>query len=418
MQHERHAKRHSDKCKAAEIGPRIPAASDHLRRPAALPLLFRRLPAAPEHMHAGAAGLADQRLRQWPVQQLQPARTWRLHDDDVSEVVGARVIRDRIRDILARQRDGLRTQTLREPQRLGDPVAFRFAHAQVAPGLDMHRRPRRLQTVRHAFGVTHHVDAARIAADTGQHTLAGRPGPGDRMGLHVADHLLVDPLRRATQRKFAQGGQVAGQEVVTDGALGLVRQIDLAVLQALNQIIGRQIDQFDVVGLVDNRIRHRLPHPDPSDPGDDVVQAFDMLDIECGVDIDASRDQFFDIHVALWMPAARRVAVRQFIDQRQLRPSRQQGIEVHLLQHAPLVLDTLTRNDLKAVEQRFGFLPSVGLDDPDDNVGAFPQTRPRRAQHFVSLADAGCCSDEDLQAPTRILLRRLQQRVGGRSAFT
>ena len=336
MQHEADAKCRGDKGEAAEIGPGIAAASSRLPRQAPLPLLLRRLAAAAEHVHARAASLANQLLRQWPVQQLQPARTRRLHDDDVGEIIVARVVGDRVRDILAGQRDRLPTQALRQAQRFGNPVAFRFAHAQVAPGLDMDRRPGRLQAVRHPFGVAHHVDAARIAADAGQHALAGRPGPGDRVGLHVADHLFVDPLRRATQREFAQRGQIAGREIVTDCALGLVRHIDLAVLQALDQVVRRQIDQFDVVGLVDDRIRHRLAHPDPGDPRDDVVQAFDVLDVERGVDIDAGSDQFIDIHVALGMPAARRVGVRQFIDQRQLWASCQQGVEIHLLQHAPL----------------------------------------------------------------------------------
>ena len=99
----------------------------------------------------------------------------RLHDDDVGDVVGARVVRDRVRDVLARQRDGLATQALRKPQRFGNSVAFRLAHAQVTPGLDMDCGPGRLQAVRHALGVAHHVDTARIAADAGQHALAGRP---------------------------------------------------------------------------------------------------------------------------------------------------------------------------------------------------------------------------------------------------
>ena len=152
------------------------------------------------------------------------------------------------------------------------------------------------------------------------------------MRLHIAHHLLIDPLRGAAQREFAQRGQIAGREIVADRAFGLVRHIDLAVAQPLDQIVRRQVDQLDVVGLVDDRVRHRLAHADAGDARDDVVQAFDVLDIERGVDVDAGGDQFLDIHVALGMPAARRVGVRQLIDQRQLRAARQQRVEVHLLQ--------------------------------------------------------------------------------------
>jgi hypothetical protein len=111
-------------------------------------------------------------------------------------------------------------------------------------------------------------------------------------------------------------------------ALGLVRHVSLAVLQSLDQVVRIQIDQLDVVGLVDDRIRHRLAHADAGDARDDVVQTFDVLDIERGVDIDAGRDQFIDIHVAFRMPAARRVGVREFVDDRDRRVSREKCRDV------------------------------------------------------------------------------------------
>ena len=78
-------------------------------------------------------------------------------------------------------------------------------------------------------------------------------------------------------------------------------------------------------------VGHRLAHADAGDLRDDIVQAFDVLDVERGVDVDAGGDQFLDIHVALRMAAARRVGVREFVDQRELRPARQQRVEIHLL---------------------------------------------------------------------------------------
>ena len=81
-------------------------------------------------------------------------------------------------------------------------------------------------------------------------------------------------------------------------------------LQALDQIVGRQIDHLDVVGPVENAVRHGFAHPDAGDLGDDVVQALDMLDVERREDIDAGGDQLLDIEIALGMAAARRVGVR------------------------------------------------------------------------------------------------------------
>ena len=281
-------------------------------------------------MDTGTAGLADELLRQRAINHLEPPGARRLHDDDVGEVIGARVLGDRVRDVLARQRDRLGAQPLRQPHRLGDPVACRVAHGKIAPGFDVHRGPGRLQAVGHALGVAHHVGAAGIVADACEDALAGRPRTGDRVRLHVAHHLVVHPLRGAAQCQFAQRRQVAGREIVADRAFGLVRHIDLAVAQPLDQVLRCQVDQLDVVGLVDDRVRHRLAHADAGDARDDIVQAFDVLDVERGVDVDAGADQLLDIHVALGMPAAGRVAVRQLIDQGELRAARQQCVEVHL----------------------------------------------------------------------------------------
>ena len=72
---------------------------------------------------------------------------------------------------------------------------------------------------------------------------------------------------------------------------------------------------------------------------DDVVQAFDVLDVQRGVDVDAGGQQFLDIQVALGMPAAGRVGVGELVDQHELRAAREDGVEVHLLEHAALVVD-------------------------------------------------------------------------------
>jgi hypothetical protein len=107
------------------------------------------------------------------------------------------------------------------------------------------------------------------------------------------------------------------------------------------------------------------------------------------------------------MPAARGVGVRQFVDQRETWSTCQQGVEIHLLQHTSLVLDTLSRNHLEAGEQCFGFLSPVGFDDPNDHVGAFLKARSRSGEHFVRFAHARGGTDEDLQSPARFLLCRL-----------
>ena len=68
----------------------------------------------------------------------------------------------------------------------------------------------------------------------------------------------------------------------------------------------------------------------------DVVQAFDVLNIERGVDVDAVAQQLLDVHVALGMPASRDIGVGEFIDQSKLRSAPEQSVEIHFLELTPL----------------------------------------------------------------------------------
>ena len=99
-------------------------------------------------------------------------------------------------------------------------------------------------------------------------------------------------------------------------ALGLLGDVDLAFLQALDQVVGREVDELDRVGAVEDRVRHGLAHPHMRDLRDDVVQALDVLDVDRGIDVDAVVQQLLDVEIALGMAAARRIGVGKLVDQR------------------------------------------------------------------------------------------------------
>ena len=154
-----------------------------------------------------------------------------------------------------------------------------------------------------------------MLADANQNALARRPRSGDGIGLHVDEQLFVDPLGGAPQRQLAQRRQIARREIMLQRALGLLGDIDLALLQALDQVVGREVDQFDGIGAFEHGIRHGLAHPHMRDLGDHVVEAFDVLDIDRGVDVDAVGEQFLDVEIALGMAAARGIGMGEFVDE-------------------------------------------------------------------------------------------------------
>ena len=238
------------------------------------------------------------------------------------------------------------------------------------------------------------------------------------MLAHVREQLLVDPLGGAPQGQLAQRGQIAGREEMTNRALRLLRHIDLALIQPLDQVLGRKVDHFDVVGLIEHAVGHGLAHPDPGDPGDHVVEALDVLDVQRREYVDAGGDQLLDIEIALGVAGARGVGVGQLVDQHELRAPLQDRVEIHLGQKVALVLDLLPGNGFEAVEQRLGLAPAVRLDDADHDIDPLAPLGLGRLQHLVRLAHAGSRSEKDLEPAAPLLPGRRQQRLRRRSSLT
>ena len=144
-----------------------------------------------------------------------------------------------------------------EPQSVGNAVALLVAQLRAAGGLDIERRPWRVNAVGKTPRGAHEACRARVLADTDQHAVSGRPGAGDRPRLHFGEQLLVHPLGGAAQRKLAQRDQIGGREEMHQRAFGLQRNVDFAFFEPLDQIVRREVDQLHRVGAVEYRVRYQ-----------------------------------------------------------------------------------------------------------------------------------------------------------------
>jgi hypothetical protein len=215
------------------------------------------------------------------------------------------------------------------------------------------------------------------------------------VGLHFREQLLVHPVGRAPQSELTQRGQVGRREEVLERALGLLGDVDLPFLQSLDQIVGRQVDQLDGIGSIEHGIRHRLAHAHMRDLRDYVIEALDVLDVDGRVDVDAVTHQFFDVEIAFGVAAAFDVGVCEFIDQDDLWPAGDDGVEVHFLERLLFILDVSARNDFQACQQRYGIFAAMGLDDAGDDVIPVFLAGMRLVQHLVGLTDTWCSADEN-----------------------
>src|SRR5262245_55866907 len=249
-------------------------------------------------------------------------------------------------------------------------VALYIGEALRTGGFDINRAPRRMQPFGDTAGVANEPRRRGVLANADQDAVPSSPRPCNRVRLHMCQQLIIDSLCRPPQGELTQSRQVSWLKIVANGAFRLMRHIDLALVQALDQLVRRDIDDLDVVGVVKDAVGYRFAHPDTCDPRDDVVEALDMLDVKGRIDIDTAGDQLFDIKVALWMTAAGCVRVCQFVDQHQLWPPLQDGVEIHLSEAMSLVIDLTPRNVLKPAEQSLGLAAPVRLDDADDHIEA------------------------------------------------
>lgn len=80
-----------------------------------------------------------------------------------------------------------------------------------------------------------------------------------------------------------------------NGAFGLTCNIDFSFMQSLAQIVWRQIDQHHFVRRVEKGIGYGFANLNAGHAADHVVQAFEMLNIYRGENINACFKQLFNV---------------------------------------------------------------------------------------------------------------------------
>ena len=138
----------------------------------------------------------------------------RLGDDDMGDVVRDGEGEDLVKYAAAGKHGRFRAQALGGAQGLRQPVAVRLGELERLRRLDMQDRPRSVQAFRHAAAVAHErASPPRTRVDADENALAGCPGAGDGIRLHVRQQLLVDALRGATQGELAKCRQIALRKI-------------------------------------------------------------------------------------------------------------------------------------------------------------------------------------------------------------
>ncbi|MNS54019.1 hypothetical protein D3C72_867980 [compost metagenome] len=239
-----------------------------------------------------------------------------------------------------------------------------------------------------------------VPRDQHQNPLARRPRPWHPLFAQTSHQLIVHRLGRTAQGQFAQRRQVLDLEEVVRGQPRRLGHIDLALGQTLAQLLGGDVHHFDVVGARQGAVGHALALAHAGDAQHHVRQAFQMLDVQRGPDVDPGVQDLLHVLPPLGMTRSGRVGVGVFIDQQQAGAARHGAVQVELQQGPVAIGDGAAGHDLQPAQQAHGLLAAVGLDHADDDIIALGFAAPRGAQHLVGLADAGRHAQKNLQPPT------------------
>ena len=207
----------------------------------------------------------------------------------------------------------------------------------------------------------------------------------------------IDLVGAAPQGDFPQCGQIWNGEKVRHGPLGLLLAIDLAAFQPFHQFGRLDIHDLHLIGPVKDRIRNPLPDGDAGDGGHRIVQTFNMLHIDGGIDIDAGLQQLVHILIALFMPGAGGVAVGQFVHQNEPGLSLQRPVQIKFPKENIPVGYIFHRNLLQIVYQLHRLRAGVRLDIAHHHINALTLCGMGGFQHGIGLADAGGVAEKDFE---------------------
>ena len=345
-----------------------------------------------------------------------PPRLGGFADDDLGDVAAAGEIEQCVGDVGADERGGFGAELLGESQVAGDTLPQDGRFSLVSRSVDGDGHPFGAHRGGHAFGGADDLGAAGAGADADEQALGGGPGTGGGAVVASGVDVAVQASGGLAERQFAQRDQIAAVEEVVERPLGLRGQIDFAGLEAVEELLGRDVDELDFVGPLEDGVGQGFADDDVGDLRDDVVQAFDVLDVERGPDVDAGIEQLFDVFPALGVARAFDVGVGELVDEDQLGMAGQGCVQIEFAERDAAIGNLAERDCFETFEQGLGVAAAVGLDVADDDFDAGRLLALGGLQHGEGLADAGGVAEEDFElaaARLRLLgLHASEQLIG------
>ena len=236
-----------------------------------------------------------------------------------------------------------------QPHVLPQPLLILFIHSGSCRRL--HKKGSKTPTKRpcHPCSSTDNLRVGRGRRKTHQNMLISMViAPALDSGIFRQQ---IDPVRTAPQSNFTQSSQIFYGKKTDCCTFRMIFPINLSACHALQQFRRFNIHQLHLIRLIKNRIRYTLLYQTSGNRSNGIVQAFNMLNIDCRVNIDSGIQQFLYILITLGMPTALRIGMSQFVHQNQLWLLFQRTINIKLPKGPPPVKHLFRRKLLQTAQQ-------------------------------------------------------------------
>ena len=257
----------------------------------------------------------------------------------------------------------------------------------------------RVERVDQSFARANELLGLDVGADGNEHAVARKPRPRGPIREHRGARGGIDTIGDPPQRELAQRNEVRLAEEALDCRRDLLRHVDLAGLEPCEQVVGRKVDELDLVCLVEDPVRYRFALPYTRDLRDQIVEAFQMLNVDRRPDVDALPEQLPRCPASVSHAAApdrhRSGSSARARRRREPRACVSTGVEIEF-RGAPC-RDTYgqERQLFQALEQTLGLDACRAVRRNRRRHQS--RTRARRAASSIAIgfADAGAGTEED-----------------------
>ena len=185
-------------------------------------------------------------------------------------------------------------------------------------------------------------------ANGNQEFFAGIPWTLNSSRRHRSYQSIVDKVSNKAKRKLAKCDQMFFFKEAIGRSRGTFTLIDFSLIEAVKELLGAKINEFDRVGPVEKGVGDPFANYYAGDLFDEVCAALDMLNIDGGENIDTACQEFFNVLIAFRMTRTGNIRMRQLIDQNDGWFSFDRPVNIKLFKFGVAIDSLYTRQNVKA----------------------------------------------------------------------